>query len=151
MPRADNTSFVLNDFILHSPFTGVARPAYLSNILHCTIIKQSSRGHDIVTKIIVLIGIYRDSAPCLYCVATSTKTRPKNSLVGTIDCITRVGRLGLCAHHRRLAAVQTTEPESETRPHVKSHCSHLGRCGNNRGDRDRKRKRSQPSLIDLDL
>jgi hypothetical protein len=84
MPKADNASFVLSDFIfiLHSPFTGVARAACLPTILRCTMAALPLRCHEIVTKIMVLIRIYRDSSPCVYCVAISAKIRRKNYLVG---------------------------------------------------------------------
>jgi hypothetical protein len=91
MPKVDNNSFVLSDFISFS-ITGIARTAHLQNILHCTMRYCQLPYHYIVTKIMTLIGIYRDSSLCLYCDAISAKTRQENYLMGTIDSITRVGR-----------------------------------------------------------
>jgi hypothetical protein len=77
--------------------------------------------HDIVMKIMVLMGIYRDNSPCLYCDAISAKTRRKNYLVGTIDCITRVV-VPLCASR---AARGGANYRAGIRALRKSHCSHL--------------------------
>jgi hypothetical protein len=81
MPKVDNNSFVLSDFISFS-ITGIARTAYLQNILHCTMRYCQLPYHYIVTKIMMLMGIYRDSSLCLYCDAISAKTRQENYLMG---------------------------------------------------------------------
>jgi hypothetical protein len=88
MPRLDKISFMLSEFILHSPSTG--RPSRLrmeNPALH----KSAIIGcrHSIVERTSDVTEIFLNDHRCLYCDAIGAKTRQTNSHVRTIDCVTR--------------------------------------------------------------
>jgi len=83
MPKEHKTSLALNDFILHSPFTGVARGTYIRTTWHRTMANGYKTVTILLMKIMVLTGIFGNSSRCRYCDAIKAKAGPKNYIVGT--------------------------------------------------------------------